>query len=123
MNISDSKNRNEAIAHVKAYFDDGKFERDLSNLVSFKTESQNPESKDELLRYLTIAVLPRLTRLGLICEVFDNPDPSGGPILIGEKNRKLRLPNYFYLWSRRCGIGSKRAMVVWIGSFCFKRIW
>ena len=95
MNRSESKKRIEAIEYVKAYFNDGEFEKDLSNLVSFKTESQNPESQNELLRYLTIAILPRLTRLGLICEIFDNPNPSGGPILIGERMENIDYPTIF----------------------------
>jgi acetylornithine deacetylase/succinyl-diaminopimelate desuccinylase-like protein len=95
VNRSEFKKRNEAIEYVKVYFNDGEFEKDLSNLVSFKTESQNPESQNELLRYLTIAILPRLTRLGLICEIFDNPNPSGGPILIGERMENIDYPTIF----------------------------
>tara|TARA_B110000467_G_scaffold58892_1_gene53787 strand:+ start:480 stop:1901 length:1422 start_codon:yes stop_codon:yes gene_type:complete len=120
VNISDSKNRNEAIAHVKAYFDDGKFERDLSNLVSFKTESQNPESNDELLRYLTIAILPRLTRLGLICEVFDNPDPSGGPILIGERIESLDYPTIFIYGHGDVVLGQKEQWLYGLDPFTLK---
>ena len=73
--------RQEALEFVGAYFNDGKFESDLKKLVSFKTESQNPKSKSELFSYLSEAILPRLARLGLKCEIFSNPDPSGGPIL------------------------------------------
>ena len=39
--------RQEALEFVGAYFNDGKFESDLKKLVSFKTESQNPENLKE----------------------------------------------------------------------------
>ena len=41
--------RQEALEVVDAYFNNGNFESDLKKLVSFTTESQNSESKSELL--------------------------------------------------------------------------
>ena len=87
--------RQEALQVAGAYFNDGKFESDLKKLVSFKTESQNPESKSELFSYLNDAILPRLSRLGLNCEIFSNPDPSGGPILVGERKEDVNYPTIF----------------------------
>ena len=37
MNGSESKKRNEAIEYVKAYFNDGEFEKDLDNPIRFRT--------------------------------------------------------------------------------------
>ena len=40
--------RQETLEFVGAYFNDGKFESDLKKLVSFKTESQNPDKISKL---------------------------------------------------------------------------
>jgi len=77
--------RDGAIARVSSYFDEGTFKTDLASLVAFETESQNPAQKAELPRYLAEAIRPRLTALGFSCEIFDNPDPTGGPLLVGER--------------------------------------
>jgi acetylornithine deacetylase/succinyl-diaminopimelate desuccinylase-like protein len=120
VNVSESKKRNEAIAHVKAYFNDGTFKKDLSNLVSFKTESQNSESNNELLRYLTVAILPRLTRLGLICEIFDNPNSSGGPILIGERIESSDYPTIFIYGHGDVVLGQKEQWFDGLDPFTLK---
>jgi acetylornithine deacetylase/succinyl-diaminopimelate desuccinylase-like protein len=77
--------RDGAIARVADYFDEGAFKDDLACLVAFETESQNPEQKGELSRYLAEAIRPRLAALGFDCEIFDNPDPRGGPLLVGAR--------------------------------------
>lgn len=77
--------RDGAVARAAAYFDEGTFKDDLATLVAFETESQNPERRSELARYLEEAIRPRLAALGFDCEIFDNPDPRGGPLLIGER--------------------------------------
>ena len=80
--------RDAAIAHASAYFDQGTFQSDLSTLVAYQSESQNPEeaARAESLRYLQTAILPRLTAMGITCEIIANPDPRGGPLLIGERH-------------------------------------
>jgi len=77
--------RDGAIARVADYFDSGTFKSDLADLVAFETESQNPAQRAELSRYLAEAIRPRLAALGFSCEIFDNPDPRGGPLLVGER--------------------------------------
>lgn len=86
--------RDAAISHVTDYFDAGTFQSDLAGLVAFRTESQNPaqEARDESLRYLKEAMLPRLEALGFACEIIDNPDPRGGPLLLGERVEAEGLP-------------------------------
>ncbi|WP_417744062.1 M20 family metallopeptidase, partial [Salipiger sp.] len=86
--------RDAAISHVTDYFDAGTFQTDLAGLVAFRTESQNPaqEARDESLRYLREAMLPRLEALGFACEIIDNPDPRGGPLLLGERVEAEGLP-------------------------------
>ncbi|SIS72027.1 M20 family metallopeptidase [Paracoccus saliphilus] len=77
--------RDAAIAASERYFDSGDFQSDLAALVEYQTESQNPDQRPELYRYLEQAMLPRLEALGFACSIHDNPDPKGGPLLIGER--------------------------------------
>ena len=77
--------RDAAISQAETYFDDGRFQSDLARLVEYPTESQNPAAAPELYRYLNEAMLPRLRALGFDCRVHDNPDPRGGPLLIGAR--------------------------------------
>lgn len=77
--------RDAAIAASERYFDSGDFQSDLAALVEYQTESQNPDQRPELYRYLEQAMLPRLEALGFACAIHDNPDPKGGPLLIGER--------------------------------------
>ncbi|WP_323005929.1 M20 family metallopeptidase [Pseudorhodobacter sp.] len=84
--------RETAINTVAAYFDKGDFQSELADLVAYPSESQNPEARAELHRYLADAMLPRLQKLGFACEIIANPDPRGGPLLIGERHEGDTLP-------------------------------
>lgn len=86
--------RDAAISHVIDYFEAGTFQSDLAKLVSYRSESQNPadEARAESLRYLQEAMLPRLQALGFTCEIINNPDPKGGPLLLGERVEGEDLP-------------------------------
>ena len=75
--------RDAAIAHVERYFDSGRFQGDLAALVAFETESQDRARRAELDRYLEEAMRPRLEAMGFTCTLHDNPDPRGGPLLVG----------------------------------------
>ena len=77
--------REAAIARAEGYFDEGRFRSDLAALVAYETESQDPARKSELRRYLDEAMRPRLEASGFACAVFGNPDPRGGPILVGAR--------------------------------------
>ncbi len=85
MTTTTQPSRQGAIDRVSAYFDAGTFQDELADLVSYPTESQEPESAPELMRYLQQAMQPRLEAAGFSCEIFDNPDPRGGPFLVGER--------------------------------------
>ncbi|WP_375256232.1 hypothetical protein [Yoonia sp.] len=65
--------RDAAIAAITDYFDVGRFQSDLAALVAYPSESQSPGAGPELLRYLTEAMLSRLTAAGFACEIFDSP--------------------------------------------------
>lgn len=84
--------RDGAINAASDYFDSGAFQRELVDLVAFPTESQNPDAAPELMRYLTDAMQPRLQALGFVTEIIANPDPRGGPLLIGERHEADGLP-------------------------------
>lgn len=84
--------RDGAIKRTETYFDSGAFLEDISRLVSIETESQNPDQRPELYRYLREAMHPLLTDIGFDCEIFDNPDPIGGPFLVGSRIENPEFP-------------------------------
>jgi acetylornithine deacetylase/succinyl-diaminopimelate desuccinylase-like protein len=84
--------RDAAIADASDWFDKGGFEAELSDLVACRTESQDPAQAPQLRRYLTEAMGPRLEALGIACTIHDNPDPRGGPLLIGVRIEDPALP-------------------------------
>lgn len=84
--------RDAAITTISDYFDEGRFQTDLADLVAYETESQNPDQAPELLRYLQEAMLPRLTGMGFACAIHDNPAPGAGPLLVGERHEGDDLP-------------------------------
>lgn len=86
--------RDAAILHASEYFDAGKFQSELATLVSYRSESQNPapEARAEALRYLKEAILPRLEAIGFGCEIIENPDTTGGPLLLGGRMEGEGLP-------------------------------
>lgn len=84
--------RDSAIDRISDFYDTGTFQSQLADLVAYPTESQKPDSGPELYRYLQEAMQPRLQKAGFSCEVFDNPAPNGGPILVGERIEGNDLP-------------------------------
>lgn len=86
--------RDAALTHVTEYFDEGTFQSELAALVAYRTESQNPDpaARAESMRYLKEAMQPRLEKIGFTCEIIDNPDPRGGPLLLGERVEGEGLP-------------------------------
>ena len=77
--------REGAVARAEHALDAGRFREELARLVAYETESQEPGRGPELRRYLEEALRPRLEGLGVVCEVVENPDPRGGPVLLGER--------------------------------------
>ena len=84
--------RDVAIDAISDYFDEGTFQADLADLVSYETESQNPDQAAELGRYLREAMEPRLKAMGFTCRIHDNPAPGAGPILTAERHEGDDLP-------------------------------
>lgn len=84
--------RDAAIASVTDYFQSGRFQSDLAGLVAYETESQNPDQAGELARYLSDAMVPRLSAMGFVCQIHANPEPKGGPLLTAERHEGADLP-------------------------------
>ncbi len=88
--------REQAIAHAERYFDDGGFFADLARRVAIPTESQNPERKGELARYLGVEMQPGLEKLGFRCRLLANPaGDKGGPFLLAERVEDPALATVF----------------------------
>ena len=80
--------RSAALNRATAYFDEGRFQSDLADLVAYRTESQRQceTARKECRRYLDVAIAPRLVAMGFTLEVIENPDARGGPLLIGARH-------------------------------------
>ncbi len=66
-------------------FDDGSFFDELARRVAIRTESQRPDRRDELSRYLDEEIRPALAGLGYTVQIFENPVKAAGPFLIGRR--------------------------------------
>ena len=82
-----------AMARARAYVESGAFEADLARRVAFKTESQKlPDSLPQLRAYLDAEMVPAFDRLGFATQVYDNPLPGQGPVLLATRIEDARLP-------------------------------
>src|SRR6185369_11281225 len=77
--------RAQAIANAETYYDNDTFYADLGRRVAIRTESQNPDSRAELDRYLAQEMTPSLEALGFTCKILPNPAANGGPFLVAER--------------------------------------
>ena len=77
--------RQTVIRSLQDYYDDGRFLADLRRRVAIPTESQNPSRRPELYQYLEAEIAPALRALDYAVTIYDNPDPAGGPFLIGRR--------------------------------------
>src|ERR1700744_764037 len=81
--------RNAAIAHARAYFDDGEFLADLRRRVAIPSSSKEPERARVLRSYLDDEMVTALEPLGFSCRVLANP--HGPPVLVSER---IENPDY-----------------------------
>lgn len=84
--------REAAINKALEYFDKGGLIDDLAQLVAIETESQAPEQRPQLYRYLTEQIQPRLESMGFTLEIHENAHPQGGPILLAQRIENPALP-------------------------------
>ena len=91
--VSDAaRSRDAAINRAVSALDEGRFARDLGDLVAMRTESQDPDAGVRLHAYLAQGIAPRLDRLGFTCRTIDNPDGRHGPLLLAARQEGLELP-------------------------------
>ena len=83
--------RDGAIRRALDHFDQGEFFADLARRVAIPSESQNPERRAELERYLGEEIGPAIQRLGGGWRIDRNPagDP---PLLVGQRSEAPDLP-------------------------------
>jgi len=84
--------REAAVAAARAHADCGDFARDLARRVAIRTESQDPAAASALRAYVDGEMRRTLEPLGFDCEVFDNPVPAYGPLLIASRHESPELP-------------------------------
>ncbi|MDR3524804.1 MAG: M20/M25/M40 family metallo-hydrolase [Acetobacteraceae bacterium] len=84
--------RDAALADAAAYFDQGGFEKLLSDLVAIPSTSQEPAHRADVDRYLGATIQPWLKRLGFRVEIHPNPIEGFGPILTGFRIEDPKLP-------------------------------
>ena len=84
--------REKTIEKALAFFDDGGYVEELSRRVAVRTESQKPEQRPELYRYLEEEITPAFQAMGHDCQVFDNPVDGKGPVLLATRIEDENLP-------------------------------
>ena len=62
-----------AIKRIESYFDDGRFFADLARRVAIRSESQEPASRGEPMRYIAEEMRSSLEALGFACRIHANP--------------------------------------------------
>src|SRR3954471_24245693 len=80
-----------AISRAEAYLDSGAFKSDLARRVAIPTESQNPQRREELARYLSSEIAPALEKLGFTCRTLFH-QLAKGPFLYAERIESSDLP-------------------------------
>jgi acetylornithine deacetylase/succinyl-diaminopimelate desuccinylase-like protein len=89
---SGSVARAAALERIRAHLASGEFESDLRRRIAFRTESQVPESRPNLLRYLREEIAPALEVMGYTVRIHDNPAGVAAPFLIGRRIEDPALP-------------------------------
>lgn len=84
--------REQLIHSVQQHFDGGAFAATLSRRVAWRTESDTGTVPPTLRGYLADEMLPELQGLGFDCQVLENPDPKGGPLLLAHRVEDPALP-------------------------------
>lgn len=84
--------RETTIEKALEFFDDGGYVEELSRRIAIRTESQKPEQRPELYRYLEEEIRPAFQAMGHDCEVFHNPVEGKGPVLLATRIEDENLP-------------------------------
>ncbi|GAA1211428.1 M20 family metallopeptidase [Prauserella alba] len=78
--------------NAEHYVDAGGFGAELARLVGYPTESTTTEGRVAIKAYLDEVLTPALTDLGCTVTEHANPDPAGGPFLVGTRAESPDLP-------------------------------
>ncbi|MEH6646660.1 M20 family metallopeptidase [Sulfitobacter sp.] len=81
-----------ALTQAATYFDSGALQSELTHLVSFRSESQNPSQAEVIESYLEAAMRPRLEAMGFTCTLYENPTGRGCPFLLALRIEDAALP-------------------------------
>ena len=84
--------REQAISAIEEHFDSGDFFNILAERIAIPSTSQEPDKRPALYQYLQDNIGPYLEERGYSVSIHDNPDPAGGPFLIGERQEGDDLP-------------------------------
>ncbi|GLY35190.1 hypothetical protein Amsp01_012140 [Amycolatopsis sp. NBRC 101858] len=82
----------ELLDQARAHVDSGAFFTELARLVAYPTVSDAPEGRAAIQAYLDEVLTPALTALGCDVTQHPNPDPAGGPFLVGVRVESPELP-------------------------------
>jgi acetylornithine deacetylase/succinyl-diaminopimelate desuccinylase-like protein len=77
---------------AEEYVDSGAFFAELAVMVGYPTESRDRGGRVAVKAYLDEVLTPALTALGCAVAQHTNPDPSGGPFLVGTRVESPELP-------------------------------
>ncbi|TNE35377.1 MAG: M20 peptidase family dipeptidase [Alphaproteobacteria bacterium] len=83
--------RSAAIETGLDYFDSGAFLENLSEKVSFETESQNPDRQGVMLDYFREIMIPAFEEMGFTWRILDNPVNENMPFLYVERIEEEKL--------------------------------
>ncbi|ANN17347.1 hypothetical protein SD37_17975 [Amycolatopsis orientalis] len=82
----------ELVSKAREHVDSGAFFAELAELVRYPTVSDHPDGRVAIKAYLDDVLTPALTALGCSVTTHPNPDPAGGPFLIGTRIESPELP-------------------------------
>ncbi|OXM51353.1 hypothetical protein CFP75_13980 [Amycolatopsis alba DSM 44262] len=80
------------VSKAQEHVDSGAFFAELAELVRYPTVSDHPSGRVAIKAYLDEVLTPALTALGCSVSTYPNPDPAGGPFLIGTRIESPELP-------------------------------
>ena len=84
--------RDEAVVAATDYLDSGGFEADLARRVAIPSESQTKAGLPHCARYLDEEMIPAFAAMGFQTQVFQNPIPDCGPVLLATRHEGDGLP-------------------------------
>lgn len=76
------------LGKARAHVDSGALFTELARLVAYPTVSDAPEGRAAIQAYLAEVLTPALTGLGCAVTQHANPDPAGGPFLVGVRTEE-----------------------------------